>query len=161
MVTTTIYHDKAKELGNLISNSSEYKRLIAAREAYVLDTEAKELDKKIEDYNNSLQVAIKMGALTTDDYRSAIAELASLERELKNSPTVLEFMSSEEEYNNLVTSVMAPLNKMLENMSKTTQGGPKMCSCGSNPDGPCFSSCSISSPSSKSSGGCGSGCSCV
>lgn len=158
--TSTIYHDKAKELGNLLLASEPYRRLVSAREAYAEDTYAQELDKKIADFNNSLQVGIKMGALTTDDYRAAISEMAQMEKELKESGTVKEYMEAEEEYNEFITSVMGILNKIVDNLNTSVEGGPKMCSCGSNPGGACYSSCSIGG-SASSGGGCGSGCGCV
>ncbi|MCL1935638.1 MAG: YlbF family regulator [Defluviitaleaceae bacterium] len=154
---TTIYHEKAKELGNMLLSSEAYRRLIVAREAYSQDAEANELNKKIADFNNSLQFGIKMGTLTTDEYREAIVELSDMERKLQNNEAVKEYFNAEEEYNQFVGSVMGIVNKILDNMGKSLQGGPKMCTCGSNPDGPCYSSCG----SSTSGGGCGSGCSCV
>ena len=158
VATTTIYHDKAKELGNMLLASDAYRRFVDAKAAFGNDLAAQELDQKIADFNNSLQTGIRMGALSTDDYRSAIAEIANMERELKENPSVQEYLAAEEAYNEFISSVMGILDKIVTNLNKSVEGGPKMCSCGSNPGGPCYSACGSSA---SSSGGCGSGCSCV
>ena len=155
---TTIYHEKAKELGNMLLASDAYRRLAGAREVYLMDIEAQELDRKIAEYNNALQTGIKMGTLTTDDYREAVVELAEMERDLNNTSSVREYVQAKDEYEEFISSVTYILNKIIDNMGRSLDGGPKMCSCGSNPGGACFSSCGSGA---SSGGGCGSGCSCV
>ena len=157
--TDTIYHSKAKELGNMLSESDQYKRFVQAKIAYTADTTAQELDQKIADFNNSIQNGIRMGVLTTDDYRKAIAQMSEMENELKSNPTVTEYMEAELEYHEFINSVMGILDKIIANINNSLEGGPKMCGCGSNPGGACYSQCGTMQASSMH-GGCGSGCGC-
>lgn len=148
--TDTIYHAKAKELGNMLLTSEAYQALAKAREVYMGDTDAQALDQKIADYNEALQTGIKMGTLTTDDYRGAVVELSDMERQLNETPSVANYIQAKEDYDDFIGSVTYILNKIVDNMGRSLDGGPKMCGCGANPGGACFSGCGTSA---KASGG--------
>ena len=137
------YQEKAKDLSNMLLKATEYQRLVSAKDAYTKDKEAQDLDQHIADFTNGIQTSIRMGALTTDDYREAVAEVEELENKLKAMPSVKEYLEAETAYNELIASVMGVLDRTIMQLNKGVQGGPRVGSGTNQGASSCATSCGV------------------
>lgn len=146
---TTIYFEKAIELGNMVVESEASIRLADARAAFEADARAKSSYQSYEEYQKNMQIAIQSGFMTEETYQQALKKRIELEIELKSQPIVQEMLRAESEYNNFVSSVV-------EMLQLTIKGGQEMlCTCGTNPGGTC--NCGSGGSGGCGSCGCGSG----
>ncbi len=121
--------DKAMELGELVLETAQAKKLNEAREAYNNDTEAKSRMDEFAAYKNTIQQGRDQNTLSDTEFKSAQNKLSDMSLELQAIPSIGNLISAENEFNLLVNQVFNVLRATI-----TGQGSgcsPSDCSsCG-------------------------------
>ncbi len=101
---------KAKELGEALKESEEYKELLKAQKA--LD-EDEETQKLLNEYNAKAQ-EIQLRQLTGENVSEGMAELQELEEKIMNSESMKRYTESEKNFKELIDSANQEIVKAME-----------------------------------------------
>jgi len=107
------YEEKARELGNLILESEQKKKLAAAQAAFKADPEAQPRMDVYNAYIENVQMAIDSGAMTEEQYGGARKRMAEMVTELKAYPVIGEMVAAENEFNFFVNQIMGILKETI------------------------------------------------
>lgn len=129
-------YDKAKALADEIHNSDELRRVKETELKMLIDMEAREI---VETYQQIQMDAINAGISYDDLADDKKAELTALENKMQENAIIMEYMTANQELNQMLESVnMIIMSALNENNG----GGCSSCSsagnCGEND---CCSSC--------------------
>lgn len=117
----TVY-EKARELGNMILETDEYKRLSGARYVYDSDEQAQRDMAEYSSYSESIRKKMEAGSLSEEEFNEASKKLRSKGEELKKQKVIGELIEAETSFNMLVNQIMDIL--------KATITGQSDCDCG-------------------------------
>lgn len=122
-------YDKARELGEMMLETKEGKRLYDARFAYRENNEAKKVFTEYMQFRNMLDSKIHSGAVSENEIKTEIEKLNAALEKAKENPTVKELLEAENDFNALVNSV---LNVLKETVLKDDENGcsGRCSSCG-------------------------------
>ena len=105
----SVYMEKARELGNLILESEQAKRVADARTDFQADAEAQPRMDVYNAYVANVQTAIDSGAVTDEQYATMQKRMAEMVVELKAYPAIGALVTAENEFNFFVNQVMTVL----------------------------------------------------
>jgi cell fate (sporulation/competence/biofilm development) regulator YlbF (YheA/YmcA/DUF963 family) len=119
-----LYFEKARELGGLLLETPENKRLERARAEFEKNAEASAAFESLKQRRAELQKRINSGTVTREKYNEAVKGLTELTLELKKHPLIAEFSAAETEFYGLVSQT-------LETVKSTVTGElPEGSACG-------------------------------
>jgi len=101
---------KAKELGEALKESEEYKELVEAQKALDSDEETQKL---LNEYNEKAQ-EIQLKQLTGENISEGMAELQKLEEEIMNSESMKRYTEAEKNFKDLIDSANQEIVKAME-----------------------------------------------
>ena len=119
------YEEKARELGNLILESDQKKKLEAAQAAFRADPEAQPRMDVYNAYLENVQTAIDSGVLTEEQFAPMKKRMAEMAAELKAYPVIGAMVAAENEFNAFVNQIMGILK---ETITGKESGGCAGCS---------------------------------
>ena len=99
-------YDKARELGEMILETKEGKRLFDARFVFSGDDEAKKIMMEYNQFRSILQGKVNEGSISEEDFKVELAKLNQMGKKAEENPVVAELMASENEFNKLVGTVL-------------------------------------------------------
>src|SRR6056297_52802 len=99
--------EKAKELGQELVDSEEYKELKRKESALYDDEEATSLLEEYENINNQLQMARANGQEVNDDQQK---KMQSLQMKMENNPSIKSYIESQKKFNEVMSSVNKIIN---------------------------------------------------
>ncbi len=126
----SIYHEKARELGELMLKSTQAENVMKARELFYEDREAV---KKMDEYNafqDEIQSGMRSGALTEAEFNIAATKLKDMGTELKKNAVIKTVIDAENEYGAFVNEIMSILRFTITGESDEGCG----CGCGGHGD---------------------------
>jgi cell fate (sporulation/competence/biofilm development) regulator YlbF (YheA/YmcA/DUF963 family) len=94
--------DKAKELGRLIGQSSEYQAVKRANDALTDDKEAVELLRQMETLRTSAQQMIERGERPSDEMEQSLDDLLG---KVQQNPTYQRLVVAQENYDKMMMKV--------------------------------------------------------
>jgi cell fate (sporulation/competence/biofilm development) regulator YlbF (YheA/YmcA/DUF963 family) len=101
---------KAKELGEALKDSDEYKELLEAQKALDNDQETQQL---LNEYNEKAQ-EIQLKQLTGENISEGMAELQKLEEKIMNSDSMKRYTEAEKNFKELIDSANQEIVKAME-----------------------------------------------
>ncbi len=113
-------YEKARELGEMILETKEGKRLYDARFIYQGDDDAKKALTEYMQYRNILQEKVHDGSVSEEQLQEEIGKLNKIAEKAKENKVVSELMEAEDEFNKLVNSVLGILK---DTVLKDEEGG--------------------------------------
>ena len=126
----TVY-EKARELGEMILETKEGKRLYDAKFIYGGDDDAKKVLTEYMMYRNILRSKAGDGSKTEEELKSEIQKLNDLGEKAKENAVVKELMDAEDKFNTLVNSVLNILKETVLKDEEESEGCTGSCSsCG-------------------------------
>jgi len=99
-------YSKARELAQMLLSTEAGQRLETARYIFDGDEEAQKVLFKYNDYRNDVQMKIQDGKLNEKEIKAAKTKLINLANNVKNHKVAGELVKAENNFNNLVNSVM-------------------------------------------------------
>ncbi len=99
--------EKAKELGQELVDSEEYKELKRKESALYDDEEATSLLEEYENINKQLQMARANGQEVNDDQQK---KMQSLQMKMENNPSIKSYIESQKKFNEVMSSVNKIIN---------------------------------------------------
>ena len=99
--------EKAKELGQELVDSEEYKELKRKESALYDDEEATSLLEEYENINKQLQMARANGQEVNDDQQK---KMQSLQMKMENNPSIKSYIESQKKFNEVMNSVNKIIN---------------------------------------------------
>ncbi len=115
--------EMARELGNMLKETEEYKRLSGARYIFDGDYESK---KSMSDYVNlrdSIKIRMESGNFSKEDFEEESRKLNKMAEELKSQPVIGELINAENKFNNLANQVMDILRQTITGDDESSCGG--------------------------------------
>lgn len=103
--------EKAKELGEMIVDSSEYDELKEAEQAMEGNDEAKEILEEFQAQQKKMQMAQQNGKQITQDMQK---EMQGLQAKMEQNEKIKEFMEAQQKFN----KVMQTVNQVIQNTMK-------------------------------------------
>ncbi|MCI8805171.1 MAG: YlbF family regulator [Clostridiales bacterium] len=126
----TVY-EKARELGEMILETKEGKRLYDAKFIYGGDDDAKKVLTEYMMYRNILRSKAGDGSISEEELKSEIQKLNVLGEKAKENAVVKELMDAEDKFNTLVNSVLNILKETVLKDEEESEGCTGSCSsCG-------------------------------
>ena len=126
----TVY-EKARELGEMILETKEGKRLYDAKFIYGGDDDAKKVLTEYMMYRNILRSKAGDGSISEEELKSEIQKLNVLGEKAKENAVVKELMDAEDKFNTLVNSVLNILKETVLKDEEESEGCTGICSsCG-------------------------------
>ncbi len=126
----TVY-EKARELGEMILETKEGKRLYDAKFIYGGDDDAKKVLTEYMMYRNILRSKAGDGSISEEELKSEIQKLNVLGEKAKENAVVKELMDAEDKFNTLVNSVLNILKETVLKEEEESEGCTGSCSsCG-------------------------------
>ena len=126
----TVY-EKARELGEMILETKEGKRLYDAKFIYGGDDDAKKVLTEYMMYRNILRSKAGDGSISEEELKSEIQKLNVLGEKAKENAVVKELMDAEDKFNTLVNSVLNILKETDLKDEEESEGCTGSCSsCG-------------------------------
>ena len=126
----TVY-EKARELGEMILETKEGKRLYDAKFIYGGDDDAKKVLTEYMMYRNILRSKAGDGSISEEELKSEIQKLNVLGEKAKENAVVKELMDAEDKFNTLVNSVLNSLKETVLKDEEESEGCTGSCSsCG-------------------------------
>ena len=126
----TVY-EKARELGEMILETKEGKRLYDAQFRYGGDDDAKKVLTEYMMYRNILRSKAGDGSISEEELKSEIQKLNVLGEKAKENAVVKELMDAEDKFNTLVNSVLNILKETVLKDEEESEGCTGSCSsCG-------------------------------
>lgn len=122
----TVY-EKARELGELLLETEQAKRLTDARYIFDGDEQAQKALFDYTEYRNNVVNKMEDGSLKPEQYKEEAKKINEMAKELKNTPIVGDMLKAESEFNSLVNQVMEIL-KVTINGEEETSGCTGNCS---------------------------------
>jgi len=101
---------KAKELGEALKESEEYKELVEAQKALDGDEETQKL---LNEYNEKAQ-EIQLKQLTGENISEGMTELQKLEGEIMNTESMKRYTEAEKNFKDLIDSANQEIVKAME-----------------------------------------------
>ncbi|MEW6065880.1 hypothetical protein P378_00800 [Desulforamulus profundi] len=134
-------YDMAVELGQRLSTTEEYQRVLETQRAVAQDKEARALVKEFQQLQQSYQRMQMMGHQLTQENLKTLEEA---EKKAAAHPMVKDYLNAQAKFYEVVNEVNVKIQEGLkgipaEEEETQSQGG---CSCTSNHDGACGGSCS-------------------
>jgi len=123
----SIYHEKARELAQMILASDMAKNMADASAAYEADSEAVARFEAYKVRVTEFQAQLREGSKTEEEYQKESTELNDIAAALKEYPSIAGMISAEDEFNEFVTQIMDVMRVGI--MGSIGQG------CGSGGDG--------------------------
>ena len=99
-------YDKARELGNLILESSPAKKLNEARQAFDANAEAKKGLDEYSAFQMEFRSKAAQGEITQDEFAANSEKLMEMAEKLKSNEVINNLMAAETEFNDFVNGVM-------------------------------------------------------
>ncbi|HKL13286.1 MAG TPA: YlbF family regulator [Halanaerobiales bacterium] len=99
--------EKAKELGQELVDSEEYKELKRKESDLYDDEEATSLLEEYENINKQLQMARANGQEVNDDQQK---KMQSLQMKMENNPSIKSYIESQKKFNEVMSSVNKIIN---------------------------------------------------
>lgn len=121
--------EKARELGNLILETKEGKKLNDKRYIFDANEDAKRKLFEYSRYRDSIQIKINNGELSGEELKSEQENLKKKASEVMEDPIIREMFAAEEELSAIV-------NQVINILTATVEG---------NADGGCSGNCSVCS----------------
>lgn len=115
--------EMARELGNMLKETQEYKRLSGARYIFDGDEEAK---RSMSDYVNlrdSIKMRMESGNFSKEDFEEESKKLNKMAEELKKQPVIGELINAENRFNSLANQVMDILRQTITGDEEGSCGG--------------------------------------
>ncbi len=111
---------KARELGNMLTESELYERLSKARDAFDNDMEAREILFGYNECERRVQKLISEGGKDQQAFREANAALGEAVKKLEKNEVIKELINLESRFRNMTNQVI--------NIIKATALGEEACS---------------------------------
>lgn len=123
----TVY-EKARELGEMLLETKEGKRLYDAKFVYKEDLEARKALTEYMQYRNILQSKVNTGSVSEEQIKDEIEKLNEIGKKARENKVVAELMDAEEEFSKIVNSVLGILkDTVLENEEGGCSGSCSSC----------------------------------
>ena len=97
--------EKAAELGAMIRETEEKKRLDKATEAYEADEDMKAMIEKYSDYSRKTRDEFKDGKMTEAVYALCQQQIADMYNMIMQRPTMVEYAAAKKEFDDLMQGV--------------------------------------------------------
>ena len=97
--------EKAAELGAMIRETEEKKRLDKAAEAYEADEDMKAMIEKYKDYEKKTRDELKEGKITDAVYALCQQQLNDMYNMIMQRPSMTEYAAAKHDFDNLMQSV--------------------------------------------------------
>lgn len=97
--------EKAAELGAMIRETEEKKRLDKATEAYEADEDMKAMIEKYSDYKRDTRDKLKEGKITDAVYALCQQQLSEMYDMIMQRPAMVEYAAAKKEFDDMMQSV--------------------------------------------------------
>lgn len=97
--------EKAAELGAMIRETEEKKRLDKATEAYEADEDMKAMIEKYSEYSRKTRDEFKDGKMTEAVYALCQQQIADMYNMIMQRPTMVEYAAAKKEFDDLMQGV--------------------------------------------------------
>lgn len=121
--------EMARELGNMLKETEEYKRLSGARYIFDGDEESKKSMSAYVNLRDSIKMKMESGDFSKEDFEDEYRKLNKMAEELKIHPVIGELIKAENKFNSLANQVMDILKQTITNDEESSCGG-NCSSCG-------------------------------
>ncbi len=121
-------YEKARELGEMILETDEGKRLYDAKFVYQGDEDAKSVLSQYMQFRNALQVKMQSGELSEEEFKVEFEKLKKFGEDAKKNEVVAELMAAEEQFNRVVNSVLGILKETVLKDDEEAGGCSGSCS---------------------------------
>ena len=125
-------YDKARELGNLILESSAAKKLHEARQVFEADAEAKKGLDEYSAFQMDFRSKASQGEISQDEFAANSEKLMQMAEKLQSNEIISNLMEAEAEFNDFVNGVMNILKFTI-----TGTDASDACGCHGCPGGNC------------------------
>ncbi|MCL2873333.1 MAG: YlbF family regulator [Defluviitaleaceae bacterium] len=122
------YYEKARELGNLILESNEAKKLHDARKKFDENLDAKKGLEEYSAFQTDVRSRAARGEIAPDEFAANSEKLMKMAEELKNNETIENLMMAESEFNEFVNGVMNILKFTITGVDASDECGCHGCS---------------------------------
>ena len=110
--------EKAKELGQELVESEEYKELKKKESALYDNEEATSLLEEYENINKQLQMARANGQEVNDEQQK---KMQSLQMKMENNPAIKSYIESQKKFNEVMNSVNKIINGYITGQNQEEQ----------------------------------------